>query len=63
MPSSKPGFKHTDVETLKRNSDLEHLRIAKAILNRDAVRTQLEARAHIRTTRGWLDGLRPAPEP
>ena len=56
-------FEHADADALKRTSDLEHLRIAEAIRNRDPVRAQHEAAAHIRTTRGWLEGLRPAPEP
>lgn len=56
-------FEHGDAEMLKRTSDHEHLRIAEAIRDRDPVRAQLEATAHIRTTRGWLEGLQPAPEP
>ena len=31
--------------------------------DRDPVRAQLAATAHIRATREWLEGLRPAPEP
>ncbi|MGP9538074.1 FadR/GntR family transcriptional regulator [Brachybacterium sp. AOP43-C2-M15] len=56
-------FEHEDAAELKRTSDLEHRRIAQAVIDRDPVRAQLEAMAHIRTTRGWLEGLRPVPEP
>ncbi|MEE1651407.1 GntR family transcriptional regulator [Brachybacterium sp. J144] len=56
-------FEHDDAIELKRTSDAEHLRIARAILARDPVQAHLEAMAHIRTTRTWLEGLRPVPEP
>lgn len=56
-------FEHDDAIELKRTSDAEHQRIARAVLDGDPVQAQLEAMAHIRTTSGWLQGLRPVPEP
>lgn len=56
-------FEHDNAAELKHISDLEHWRIAQAVRDRDPVRAQLEAMAHIRTTRGWLEGLQPVPEP
>lgn len=56
-------FERHDAAELKELSDREHRRIAEAVRDRDPVRAQLAATAHIRATREWLEGLQPAPEP
>lgn len=52
-----------DARELKNTSDQEHRRIAAAISDRDPVRANLETVNHIRTTKIWLVGLHPNPEP
>lgn len=56
-------FERDDAAELKALSDREHRRIAEAVRDRDPIRAQQAAAAHIRATHEWLEGLRPAPEP
>lgn len=48
--------------TLKQVSDEEHLEIAAAIKGRDPSAARLLAMNHVRNTRKWLEGMRPAPQ-
>lgn len=48
--------------TLKAASDAEHLEIAAAIEGRDPSSARMLAMNHVRTTRKWLEGARPAPQ-
>ena len=48
---------------MKHESDAAHRRIARAVQDRDPDAARMEAMAHIATTRRWLVGIQPAPEP
>ncbi|MHA7861530.1 FadR/GntR family transcriptional regulator [Tessaracoccus sp. Y36] len=47
---------------LKALSDDEHVELAQAIKDRDPSVARLLAMSHVRTTRKWLEGARPAPQ-
>ena len=48
---------------MKKLADESHRRIAEAVNRRDPELARLEAMNHVMTTRRWLEGRRPAPEP
>lgn len=56
-------FEHQSAKDLKADSDEAHRRIAAAIAARDPDLARIEAMHHVATTRQWLEGLRPEPEP
>lgn len=47
--------------SLKEVSDRAHFAIAHAIRNRDPESARLHSMSHVRTTREWLEGIRPGP--
>ncbi len=49
-------------DAIKQSSDEGHARIVAALRARDPARASMEASAHIRTTREWLERLQPPPE-
>lgn len=50
-------------QVMKRESDEAHRRIAEAVMNRDPEVARVEAMAHVMTTRRWLVGIKPPPDP
>lgn len=56
-------FDSTDGVALKAESDESHRRIAEAVRRRDTEAARLEAMNHVMTTRRWLEGYQPRPEP
>lgn len=56
-------FEREDALDLKAGSDEAHRRIARAVADGDPDLARMEAMHHIATTRTWLEGLRPSPEP
>lgn len=54
----------TDADgNLKHESDEAHRRIARAVMEQDPARANFEATSHINTTRRWLEGMKPRPQP